>query len=158
MDYHSLQNSNSKLLKLERKNEKLNQKNQELIKRKQLLGTKFWHFRNQKSKHIAESHYLVWQSKQITKNEFRKQVNLVFKSGKQNYTPDAICFATEISQVGQMLLCSTVECIQLVYEYLTGEQPRNWLVTSTLCTWHQEISNLQFNKQILQLKNAQHLA
>ncbi|CAG8733313.1 3671_t:CDS:2, partial [Gigaspora margarita] len=66
----------------------------------------------------------IQQSKQITEYEFHKQVKLVFKSGKQNYTPDVICLATKISQVGQMLLRSTVEHIQL------------------------------FSKQILQLKNA----
>ncbi|CAG8843923.1 31613_t:CDS:2, partial [Gigaspora margarita] len=111
---------------LQKENKKLDRKNQTLIKCTQSLGAKVQHFRIQKSKHIAEIRSLVRNSKQITDKEFRKKTSLR----------------------------STVECMRLVYEFLTGEAPQDWLATSTLRTWYQEISELQNNKQICWIKNA----
>jgi len=56
--------------------------------------------------------------------------------------------------VGQSSLCFAVECMRLVYEFLIGEPPQDWLATSTLRTWHQDVSELHFNRQICQAKNA----
>ncbi|RIB03511.1 hypothetical protein C2G38_2224865 [Gigaspora rosea] len=37
------------------------------------------------------------------------------------------------------------------------EPPQNCLATSTLCIWHQDVSELQFNKQIYQIKDEEQL-
>ncbi|CAG8749838.1 12382_t:CDS:1, partial [Funneliformis caledonium] len=55
-----------------------------------------------------------------------------------------------ISQIGQISLRSTVECMQVIYEFLIGEPPQNWITLSTLCTWQQDISTLHTNAQIHQ--------
>ncbi|RIB24662.1 hypothetical protein C2G38_2139166 [Gigaspora rosea] len=150
-DYCSLQDSNSRL---EKKNKKLSQKNQELLKRTQSLGAKAQHSRDQKSKHIAEIRSLVRRSRQITNEEFRKKVKKIFNPNKNFYSSNTIWLATNVLQVGQMSLHSTVECMRLVYEFLVGEPPRDWLSTSTLRTWHQDVSELQFKEQINQIRNA----
>lgn len=49
---------------------------------------------------------------------------------------------------------STVECTKLIYEYLVGEEPRNWLSTSTLRTWHQDVSHIHVSSQISQIAMA----
>lgn len=150
-DYYSLQNSN---LKLKKTNNELFQKNQKLIKRTQSLGAKAQHIKHQKSKHIAEIRSLVRRSKQITNEEFREKVKTIFNPNKNFYSSNTIWLATNILQVGEMSLRSTVECMRLFYEFLVGEPPRDWLSSSTLRTWHKNISELQFNEQIYQVKNA----
>ena len=150
-DYHSLQDSNSKLKK---DNKKLYQKSQKLVERTQSLGAKAQHSYDQKRKHIAEIRSLVRRSREITNEEFRRKVKSVFNLNKNNYSSNTIWLATNILQVGQTSLRSTVECMRLVYEFLTGEPPKDWLLTSTVRTWHQEVSELQFNEQIHQVKSA----
>ncbi|RIB15105.1 hypothetical protein C2G38_2143741 [Gigaspora rosea] len=150
-DYCSLQDSNSRL---EKKIKNLVKKNQELLKRTQSLGAKAQHSRDQKSKHIAEIRSLVRRSHQITNEEFRKKVKKIFNPNKNFYSSNTIWLATNVLQVGQMSLHSTVECMRLVYEFLVGEPPRDWLSTSTLRTWHQDVSELQFKEQINQIRNA----
>ncbi len=146
-----LKDSNSKL---EKNNKKLHQKNQTLIKRTQSLGAKVQHLQSQKSQHIAEIRSLVRRSNHITDTEFRKKIKSIFKINNREYTSNTIWLATSISQVGQTSLRSTVECMRLVYEFLIGEPPQDWLTVSSLCTWHQDISELHFNEQIHQVANA----
>ncbi|CAI2193986.1 366_t:CDS:1, partial [Funneliformis geosporum] len=43
--------------------------------------------------------------------------------------------------------------MRLIYEFLVGE-PQDWLKKSTLQIWHQDISELHFNRQIHQAKYA----
>ncbi|CAG8767738.1 5145_t:CDS:2, partial [Gigaspora margarita] len=100
-------------------------KNQDLIERTQSLGAKAQHV----------------------------QVKIIFNPTK-NFSSNTIWLATSILQVGQLSLRSTVKCMQLVYEFLVGEPPQNWLSMTTLRTWHRDVSELEFNKQINQLKNA----
>jgi len=44
--------------------------------------------------------------------------------------------------------------MQLFYEFLIGEPLQDWLSRSSLYTWHQDISELHFNKYIHQVANA----
>jgi hypothetical protein len=149
--FKSLQESNSKL-KTDLK--KLNRKNKALIKKTQSLGAQNKHLHDQKSKHISEIRSLVRSSHQTNDVEFQKQIKSIFKDNKRNYTSNTIWLATSISQVGQMSLHSTVECMKLIYEFLIGEPPQNQLSISTLRTWHQDVSKLHVNAQICQVANA----
>ncbi|RGB32966.1 hypothetical protein C1646_762283 [Rhizophagus diaphanus] len=56
--------------------------------------------------------------------------------------------------IGQLSMHFTVECTKLIYEYLLGEEPRNWLSTSTLRTWHQDVSHIHVSSQISQIAMA----
>ncbi|RIB08768.1 hypothetical protein C2G38_2251808 [Gigaspora rosea] len=109
---------------------------------------------DQKSKHIAEIRLLVQRSHQITNEKFRKKVKTIFNPNKKCYLSNTIWLATNVLQVGQISLHSTVECMRLVYEFLVGEPPWDWLSTSTLRTWHQDVSESQFKEQIYQIRNA----
>ena len=57
-------------------------------------------------------------------------------SNKKSYASNTIWLATNILQVGQISLHSTIECMQLIHEFLTGEPSQKMLSTSTLCTVH----------------------
>src|SRR6266542_3501975 len=62
--------------------------------------------------------------------------------------------ATQITQIGQVSMQSTVECMKLVYEVLTGKSPKTRFSHSTLATWHKDISTLQMDSHLLEIKNA----
>ncbi|RIB05986.1 hypothetical protein C2G38_2218178 [Gigaspora rosea] len=47
-----------------------------------------------------------------------------------------------------------LECMQLIYEFLMGELPKDWLARQTLYTWHKDILKLHISVQINQLANA----
>lgn len=141
---NSLQETNNKM---EAKIKQLQQKNDHLIRRTQSLGIHVRHLRNQKSKHISEIRSLVRQS-HISDDTFKRKIKSIFKTNKREYSSSTIWLATSISQIGQLSMHSTVECIKLIYEYLIGEAPRNWLSTSTLRTWHQDVSNIYVSSQI----------
>ncbi|CAG8748188.1 32351_t:CDS:10 [Gigaspora margarita] len=109
---------------LKKNNKKLSQKNQELLKQTQSLGAK--------AQHSSEIRLLVQRSHQITNKEFHKKVKTIFNPNKNCYSSNTIWLATNVLQVGQMSLRSTVEYMRLVYEFLVEELPRDWLSTSTL--------------------------
>ncbi len=48
----------------------------------------------------------------------------------------------------------TIEYTKLIYEYLIKETPHNWLSTSTLYTWHQDVFNIHITSQISQIECA----
>ncbi|RIB26645.1 hypothetical protein C2G38_2030026 [Gigaspora rosea] len=125
-----------------------------LVKRTQSLGAKAQHFQNQKSKYITEIRSLVQRSKQITNDKFRKNVRSIFNINKKSYSSNTIWLAKSILQVGQTSLRSAAECMKLLYEFLAGEPPQVHLSTSILRTWHKDILELHFNRQICQAKNA----
>ncbi|CAG8459801.1 5936_t:CDS:1 [Cetraspora pellucida] len=133
ISHQSLKESNTLL---EKKNKKLHQKNTALVRRTQSLGAKAQYLQGQKSNHIAEICSLVSRSKQITNENFCDKVKSIFKLNNKSYSSNTVWLATNILQVGQASLRSTAECMQLIYEFLTGEPPQNFLSTSTLRTWH----------------------
>lgn len=110
--------------------------------------------RNQKSNHISTIRSLSCQSRQISNQVFQKKIKSIFQENKRKYTSNTIWLATSISQVGQISLNSTVECMRLIYEFLTGKPPQNWLATTTLNTWHKDMSKIYIDTQINQLANA----
>ncbi|CAG8747935.1 14196_t:CDS:1, partial [Cetraspora pellucida] len=61
---------------------------------------------------------------------------------------------TNILQVGQVSLHSTVKCMRLMYKFLVEKLSQNWLLASVVSIWHHDISELQFNNQTNQFKNA----
>ncbi|GBB90493.1 hypothetical protein RclHR1_17480006 [Rhizophagus clarus] len=73
---------------------------------------------------------------------------------KRKYISNTVWLATSIAQVGEISMHSTIECTKLIYEFLTGESPQNWLSTSTLRTWHKDVSQLYINNNISQIANA----
>jgi len=142
-----LQESNAKL---EIDCKKLHQKNKTLIRKTQSLGVQNMHLRHQNANRISKIRSLARQSRQITNTAFKKQLKNIFKTNKRDYSSNTIWLATNISQVGQISLRSTAECMRLIYEFLIGEPPQNLLATSTLRTWHQDISKLHVDTQIYQ--------
>ncbi|GET64031.1 hypothetical protein GLOIN_2v1761399 [Rhizophagus irregularis DAOM 181602=DAOM 197198] len=148
--YKSLQESNTKL-KADFK--KLHRQNQTLIRKTQSLGVQNRHLHNQKPNYISKIRSLVRCSHQISNATFQKKIKSIFEVNKCSYTSNTVWLATSISQVGQVSLHSTVECMKLIYEFLIGEPPQNWISISTLRTWHQNVSKLHVNAQICQVAN-----
>ena len=62
-----------------------------------------------------------------------------------------VWLSTSMTQVSQVSMHSTIDCLHLVYEFLIGEKPKKWLSRSTLSTWHQEVANLEVNSTITKL-------
>ena len=145
--HQALQESNAKL---EIDCKKLHQKNKTLIRKTQSLGVQNMHLCHQNANRISKIRSLARQSRQITNTAFKKQLKNIFKTNKRDYSSNTIWLATNISQVGQISLRSTAECMRLIYEFLIGEPPQNLLATSTLRTWHQDISKLHVDTQIYQ--------
>ncbi|RIB10659.1 hypothetical protein C2G38_2205546 [Gigaspora rosea] len=68
---------------------------------------------------------------------------MLFKVNKWVYSSDTVWLATKISQVEQVSVRSTTESLKLIYEFLVGEPPKQWFSTSTLATWHKDVSQIQ---------------
>ncbi|CAG8502880.1 9226_t:CDS:2 [Gigaspora margarita] len=49
---------------------------------------------------------------------------------------------------------STVECTKIIYKFLTGKSSQNWISTSMLHAWHQDVSELYVATQISQIAQA----
>ncbi|CAJ0831497.1 1902_t:CDS:2, partial [Entrophospora sp. SA101] len=91
------------------------------------------------------------KEKLIKKTQSLGAIKSLFKINKNEYSPQMVWLATRITQVGQVSMHSTVECLRLVYQFLIGEKPKKWLSRSTLSTWHQEVANLEVHSTITQL-------
>ncbi|CAJ0877811.1 16443_t:CDS:10, partial [Entrophospora sp. SA101] len=105
---------------------KFGKEKEKLIKKTQSLGASKQHFKTKSEKRVSTIRSLVRKSGNFSENEFK-------------------------NQVGQVSMHSTVECLQLVYQFLIGEKPKKWLSHSTLSTWHQEVANLEVHSTITQL-------
>ncbi|CAG8600517.1 10933_t:CDS:2, partial [Gigaspora margarita] len=119
----------------------------------QSLGAKVQHIKYQKSKHIAEIRSLVWYSKQITNEEFHEKVKTIFNPNK-NFTHQILLGLLQIFY--KLVKCCYVLLLNACdySEFLVREPPKDWLSSSTLHTWHKDVSELQFNEQTYQVKNA----
>ena len=51
--------------------------------------------------------------------------------------------ATKVAQVGKIQQLN--KCIKLIYEFLIGEPPKQWISVPTLTTWHKNISQICIN-------------
>ncbi|CAB5182836.1 unnamed protein product [Rhizophagus irregularis] len=156
---HQLSNESNESLKeannqLELENKRLHQQTKKLIERTKSLGAQVGHLRNQKSQHISEIRSLVRKSSTMSNDTFKTKINSLFMINKRKYTSNTVWLATSIAQVGEISMRSTVECIKLVYEFLIGEPPQNWMSKSTLQTWHKDVSQLYINNNISQIANA----
>lgn len=85
---------------------------------------------------------------------FKNKINSLFMDNKRKYTSNTVWLATSIAQVENISMCSTIKCIKLIYKFLTGKSPQNWISTSTLHTWHKDVSQLYINNNISQIANA----
>lgn len=130
---------------------KFGKEKEKLIKKTQSLGASKQHFKTKSEKRVSTIRSLVHKSGNFSENEFKNQVKSLFKINKNEYSPQMVWLATRITQVGQVSMRSTVECLQLVYQFLIGEKPKKWLSRSTLSTWHQEVANLEVHSTITQL-------
>lgn len=139
---------------LHQKVQKLNDQNERLIRKTQSLGSEMRHLKEQKKHHISEIRSLVQRSSAISPNAFKNHIESIFKKNKNQYSANTIWMATQMTQIGQVSMRSTVECMKLMYEVLTGEPPKTWFSHSTLATWHKDISTLQMDSHLLEIKNA----
>ncbi|CAJ0868710.1 4193_t:CDS:2 [Entrophospora sp. SA101] len=130
---------------------KFGKEKEKLIKKTQSLGASKQHFKTKSEKRVSTIRSLVRKSGNFSENEFKNQVKSLFKINKNEYSPQMVWLATRITQVGQVSMHSTVECLRLVYQFLIGEKPKKWLSRSTLSTWHQEVANLEVHSTITQL-------
>ncbi|PKY29906.1 hypothetical protein RhiirB3_446735 [Rhizophagus irregularis] len=126
-----LQESNTKL---EIDCKRLHQQNKTLIRKTQSLGVQNMHLRHQNANHISKIRSLARQSRQITNTTFKKQLKNIFKTNKREYSSITIWLATNISQVSQISLNSTAECMRLIYEFLiVDESARGKTKNFVLC-------------------------
>ncbi|CAJ0633765.1 12833_t:CDS:2, partial [Entrophospora sp. SA101] len=111
---------------------KFGKEKEKLIKKTQSLGASKQHFKTKSEKRVSTIRSLVHKSGNFSENEFKNQVKSLFKINKNEYSPQMVWLATRITQVGQVSMHSTVECLRLVYQFLIGEKPKKWLSRSTL--------------------------
>jgi len=137
--------------KLKNEIKKLEKEKEKLIKRTQSLGASKQHLKTKSEKRVSTIRSLVRKSGNFSKNEFKNQVKSLFKINQHEYSPQMVWLSTSMTQVGQVSMHSTIDCLHLVYEFLIGEKPKKWLSRSTLSTWHQEVANLEVNSTITKL-------
>ncbi|CAG8831051.1 33938_t:CDS:1, partial [Racocetra persica] len=77
VSYSALKEENDRL---RAENKKLIQKNQILIKKTKSLESQNRHFQQKTSRQISEIRSLVHRSKNVSSEEFKKQVKTLFKS------------------------------------------------------------------------------
>ncbi|CAJ0838131.1 439_t:CDS:2, partial [Entrophospora sp. SA101] len=127
---------------------KFGKEKEKLIKKTQSLGASKQHFKTKSEKRVSTIRSLVRKSGNFSENEFKNQVKSLFKINKNEYSPQMVWLATRITQVGQVSMHSTVECLRLVYQFLIGEKPKKWLSRSTL-KWLSFLRDLKENFDIV---------
>ncbi|CAJ0863632.1 17249_t:CDS:2, partial [Entrophospora sp. SA101] len=67
---------------------------------------------------------------------FQNAVAKKFKANKNAHTPEFVSLATQMSNIGQMSLSSTVQCTKEIFAFLTGQSHR------TLARWNKEVAQV----------------
>ncbi|CAG8748659.1 12685_t:CDS:1, partial [Ambispora leptoticha] len=97
-----------------------------------------------KVQHISKIRSAIQKAKKITPENFKKSAKKLFKF-KNEYSAQFLQMATEISNLGQISLKSTVVCTKKFYEFITGEEPEKWINIHTLSRWNKEVAALQLD-------------
>ncbi|CAG8707520.1 1003_t:CDS:2 [Cetraspora pellucida] len=97
-----------------------------------------------KAQHISKIRSAIQKAKKITPENFKKSAKKLFKF-KNEYSVQFLQMATEISNLGQISLKSTVVCTKKFYEFITGEEPEKWINIHTLSRWNKEVAALQLD-------------
>ncbi|CAJ0881903.1 11376_t:CDS:2, partial [Entrophospora sp. SA101] len=92
--------------------------------------------------YVSQTRSLVSKRKSISDKVFQNAVTKKFKANKNAYTPEFVSLATQMSNIGQMSLSSTVQCTKEIFAFLTGQSPESWLSHRTLARWNKEVAQV----------------
>ncbi|CAJ0919450.1 20675_t:CDS:2 [Entrophospora sp. SA101] len=92
--------------------------------------------------YASQTRSLVSKRKSISDKVFQNAVTKKFKANKNAYTPEFVSLATQMSNIGQMSLSSTVQCTKEIFAFLTGQSPESWLSHRTLARWNKEVAQV----------------
>ncbi|CAJ0848003.1 13433_t:CDS:2 [Entrophospora sp. SA101] len=70
------------------------------------------------------------------------------KENKHTYTLEFIALVTQMSNIGQSSLSSTVQCTREFFTFLVGDSPDTWISTSTLSKWNQDVARITVSENL----------
>ncbi|CAJ0905380.1 13359_t:CDS:2 [Entrophospora sp. SA101] len=73
---------------------------------------------------------------------------MMVKENKHTYTPEFIALVTQMSNIGQSSLSSTVQCTREFFTFLVGDSPDTWISTSTLSKWNQDVARITVSENL----------
>jgi hypothetical protein len=91
---------------------------------------------------------IVSRRKKISEEDIRKSMIKKIKENKYTYTPQFTALMSQISNIGQMSLSSTVQCTKEIFTFLTGHSPETWVSKSTLSRWNKEVAELTITENL----------
>src|SRR6185369_3470359 len=91
---------------------------------------------------------MISKKKYISKKEIQKGIKKMVKENKHTYTPEFIALVTQMSNIGQSSLSSTVQCTREFFTFLIGDSPDTWISTSTLSKWNQDVARITVSENL----------
>lgn len=136
---HEIEN---KIKSIEKKNKILTKKNESITSNHKSLAIKIKKQEKNKDLYISRIRSMVSKRKYLSKKEIHKGIKKMVKENKHTYTPEFIALVTQMSNIGQSSLSSTVQCTKEFFTFLTGDSPDTWISTSTLSRWNKEVAGI----------------
>jgi predicted RNase H-like nuclease (RuvC/YqgF family) len=118
-----------RLLKIE--NSRLKRKINNLTFKIKSLTAKLKYAQRFKDVHISRIRSTVRKRRNISNKDIKNTIIKKIKN-KKTYTPEFVSLATDLSNIGQMSLASTVKCTKEMVTFLTDHSPESWLSSSNL--------------------------
>ncbi|CAG8636796.1 8978_t:CDS:2, partial [Cetraspora pellucida] len=81
---------------------------------------------------VSKIRSAIHKAKKIYTAQFQHAASKLFKSNKKEYNAKFVKLATDISNIGQTSIYTTVECTKAIYQFLTREMPQHWIKSMTL--------------------------
>ena len=129
----------SEVKDLKWKNTKLEKETEKLKAKVRSLTAKCSRDEVKQKSLVSTIRSLVSRRKSVSQKQFVKEVQKHFKKNKQEYTPDFLKLAADISNMGTISISSTIECTKALYIFLTGEIPERWISVNTLSRWNKDV-------------------
>lgn len=145
--------SSQEIRLLKANNSQLKRKIDKLTSRAKALAIKLRHSERSKSTHVSQIRSIVRKKKNISDKDIEKTIIKKIKQDKKAYTPEFVSLATDLSNIGQMSISSTVQCTKEIMTFLTGNSPESWLSSSTLSRWNKEVAQISVQQNLPQLSN-----
>ncbi|CAI2195196.1 14020_t:CDS:2, partial [Funneliformis geosporum] len=105
-----------------------------------------------KAVHISRIRSTVRKKRNISNKDIKNTIIKKIKN-KKTYTPEFVSLATDLSNVGQMSLASTVKCTKEMVTFLTGDSPESWLSSSNLSRWNTEVAQISIQENLPEFTN-----
>ncbi len=133
------------LLKIE--NSRLKWKIKNLTFKIKSLTAKLKYAQRFKDVHIFRIRSTVRKRRNISNKDIKNTIIKKIKN-KKTYTPEFVSLATDLSNIGQMSLASTVKCTKEMVTFLTDHSPESWLSSSNLSWWNKKVAQILIQENL----------